>query len=233
MEEILERFSRLVGDEAINKLKNSKVIIFGIGGVGGYCAEAVARSGVGNITLVDSDTVSKSNINRQIIALESTVGKLKTSVMAERIRGIDPKICVFEMPIFFSEETSEKFKLSEYDYIIDAIDSVKSKILLIKTATALGVPIISSMGTGNKLDPEKLHIADISKTNTCPLAKKVRHELKKIGIEHLQTVFSTEVPKKPSSGAAPASSIFVPATAGMMMASKVIQDLIKTADDNE
>ncbi len=220
---MFSRTEALIGKEALEKLNKKSVIIFGVGGVGSYAAEAIARAGVGNITLVDSDVVSLSNINRQIIALHSTVGRKKTAVMRERIVDINPSCLVTELPIFYDENT--QIELSEYDFIVDCIDSVDSKLHLIKEAKRQSVSIISSMGTGNKLCPEKLEIADISKTSYCPLARKVRTMLKKEGIYSLTCVYSTEEPKK--SEGVPASISFVPSSAGLLVASFVIRELIK------
>ena len=220
---MFSRTEALIGRDNLEKLNSKSVIIFGVGGVGSYSAEAIARAGVGKITLVDSDTVALSNINRQIIALHSTVGRNKTTVMRERILDINPFCKVVEMPIFYDENTEIDF--SEYDFIVDCIDSVDSKIHLIKEANRFNVQIISSMGTGNKLCPEKLEIADISKTSYCPLARAVRTKLKKEGIYSLPCVYSREEPKK--SAGVPASISFVPSVAGLLIASFVIRELIK------
>ncbi len=220
---MFSRTEALIGKENVEKLNKKSVIIFGVGGVGSYAAEAIARAGVGRITLVDSDCVSVSNINRQIIALHSTVGRKKTSVMRERILDINPSCTVTEMPVFYDENTEIDF--SEYDFIVDCIDSVDSKIRLIKEAKKQNVRIISSMGTGNKLCPERLEIADISATSYCPLARAVRTRLKKEGIYSLPCVYSKEEPKK--SEGVPASISFVPSCAGLLIASFVIRELIK------
>ncbi len=214
----------LIGEQAFEKLKKSKVIIFGIGGVGSYAAEAVARAGVGNITLVDNDTVSLSNINRQLIALHSTLGRPKVDVMRERILDIAPNANIEAMPLFFDENTAERFDFSAYDYVLDCIDSVPSKVLLVKCATEANTKIISAMGTGNKLHPEMFELADIAETSYCPLARTVRQRLKKEGIEHLDVVYSKESPV--CRDAVPASISFVPSAAGLLMASKVIRELI-------
>ena len=192
------QFSRtafLLGEEGVEKLKKSRVAIFGIGGVGGYVAEALARSGVGALDLIDKDVVSVSNINRQIIALHSTVGRKKTEVMAERIKDINPEIQVTVHDVFYLPETASEFDFSKYDYVVDAIDTVSGKLALVEQAYQAKTPIISSMGAGNKLDPTAFEVADISKTSVCPLARVMRRELKKRGIEHLKVVYSKEEPK--------------------------------------
>ena len=229
-----ERFMRteaLLGESAMEKLKNSHVAIFGVGGVGGYSAEAFARSGVGEITLIDSDTVNRSNINRQIIATEATVGRYKTEVMAERILSINPTCKINIKTLFYSEETKAQFDFKEYDYVIDAIDTVTSKILLIESAISSNTKIISSMGTGNKLDPACLKISDISKTSVCPLARVMRRELRMRGINHLRVLYSTEEPRKitipdgEKTRHAPASIAFVPSVAGLIIAGEAIREL--------
>lgn len=225
MENAFSRTQGLIGMEAFEKIKNKKIIIFGVGGVGSYAVEAIARTGIQNITLLDSDTVSLTNINRQIIALNSTLGKQKTSVMKERILDINPEANVQEMPFFFDESTMDKINFKEYDFILDCIDSVNSKVLLIKCAKENNVPIISAMGTGNKLDPEKLEVADIKDTSYCPLARAVRTRLKKENIFSLTVVYSKEQPVK--SEGVPKSCAFVPSSAGLLMASYVIRELIK------
>ncbi|MBO5506087.1 MAG: tRNA threonylcarbamoyladenosine dehydratase, partial [Clostridia bacterium] len=191
MEQFL-RTSLVLGSEAVEKLKNKRVAVFGIGGVGGYVAEALARSGVGAIDLIDNDTVSLSNINRQIIALHSTVGRLKTDVMEERILDICPDIKVTKHNLFFMPETSGEIDFSQFDYVVDAIDTVSGKLEIIRLAKENGVPVISSMGTGNKLSPLEFKIADISKTKVCPLAKAMRLELKKRGIKNVKVLYSEE-----------------------------------------
>ena len=185
------QFSRtafLLGEEGIEKLKKSRVAVFGVGGVGGYVAEALARSGVGALDLIDKDVVSVSNINRQIIALHSTVGRKKTEVMAERIKDINPEIQVTVRDVFYLPETAAEFDFSKYDYVVDAIDTVSGKLALVEQAYQAKTPIISSMGAGNKLDPTAFEVADISKTSVCPLARVMRRELKKRGIERLKVV---------------------------------------------
>ncbi len=219
------RTASLIGEEAMEKLKNSRVAVFGIGGVGGYTAEALARAGVGTIDLVDSDRVSESNINRQIIALKSTVGMLKTEVMKARIADINPDIMVNSHSVFYLPETADSFDFNKYDYIADAVDTVTAKIDIICRAKALGIPVISAMGAGNKLDPSDFTVSDIYKTSVCPLARVMRYELKKRGIDSLKVVYSQEVPKKCADRSAPASISFVPSVAGLIMAGEIIRDL--------
>lgn len=217
-------FSRqqgLLSASGAEKLGAASVIIFGVGGVGSYAAEAVARAGVGRITVVDNDIVDITNINRQLIALQSTVGKDKVSVAKNRIEDINPLCKVTAIKEFYDENSS--IDLTEYDYIIDAIDSVQSKLFLAEHAVKHNVNIISAMGTGNKLEPDKLKISDISKTAYCPLAKKMRVELRKKGINHLKVVYSTEEPK--CRNVPPSSVSFVPSVAGLMMAGEVIKSL--------
>lgn len=230
-EEIYSRTELLLGKEGMEKLRGSRVIVFGVGGVGSYVCEALARSGVGTISLVDSDKVSKSNINRQLIALHSTVGRIKTSVMAERIADIDPTITVREYPVFFLPDNRGGIDLSEYDFIVDAIDTVSAKLFLAEEANRIGVPIIASMGTGNKLDPTRFKICDISKTSVCPLARVMRVELRKRGINKLTVLFSDEAPIKTgvkdeiSGKEVPASASFVPSVAGLMIGGWVVKQL--------
>lgn len=225
-----ERTAALIGNENIGKLRSARVAVFGIGGVGGYVAEALARSGVGHIDLIDADVVTETNINRQIIALASTLGKPKAEVMRARILDINPSAEVRAFNAFYSEENADSFDLTAYDYVADAIDSVKSKLTLIKRALASGTPIISAMGAGNKLDPARFRVTDISKTTNCPLARVIRRELRASGINHLTVVASDEVPKQgvtdPDTGkSVPASIIYCPAVAGLLMAYKIIEDL--------
>lgn len=233
-----ERFSRtekLISKKNIDKLASSKVAIFGIGGVGGYVAEALARSGVGAFVLVDKDTVSESNINRQIIATYSNIGKNKVDVMKERILSINPDAKVEVRNCFYLPENSDEFDFSEYSYVADAVDTVTAKIEIIMRAKAADVPVISSMGAGNKLDPTKFQVADIYKTSVCPLAKVMRHEMKKRGVKHLKVVYSTELPIKPEVSeydevtrkSTPGSIAFVPSVAGLIIASEIVKDLIK------
>ena len=230
MKEQFVRTSYVLGKEAINTLKNMRVAIFGLGGVGGYVAESLARTGIEHFALIDHDTISISNINRQIIATKDTIGRRKVDVMKERMLSINEDIKIDIYPMFFDENNCDFIDLGSFDYIVDAIDSVKSKVLLIKIAKEKEVPIISSMGTGNKIDPTKLLVADIYKTEICPLAKVMRHELKKIGIKKLKVVYSKEIPiisddkeDKKIIG----STAFVPSSAGLLIASEVIKDLLK------
>ncbi len=228
-----ERTALLIGEENVEKLKKAHVAVFGIGGVGGYVVEALCRSGVGTLTLIDKDTVSESNINRQIIALSSTVGRLKTEVAAERSKQINPDICVHTKNVFYLPETEKEFDFSTFDYVVDAIDTVSGKLSIIQRSTEVKVPVISSMGTGNKLDPTAFKVADISKTSVCPLARVMRRELKKRGIERVKVVYSEEEPKdskavdEKSGKTIPASIAFVPSVAGLIIAGEVIKDLIK------
>ena len=228
-----ERFSRsnlLLGECGAKRIAESHVAVFGIGGVGGHAAEALARAGVGKIDLIDADTVSVSNLNRQIIALESTVGRPKAKVMKERILDINPKCEVASYELFYSEETANSIDLSKYDYVIDAIDTVRSKLLLIERANAAGTRIISSMGAGNKLDPTAFEVADIYKTSVCPLARVMRTELRRRNIPSLKVVYSKEEPARAvaeESGArhAPGSISFVPSVVGLILAGEVIKDI--------
>ena len=228
-----ERTALLIGEENVEKLKKAHVAVFGIGGVGGYVVEALCRSGVGTLTLIDKDTVSESNINRQIIALSSTVGRLKTEVAADRAKQINPDICLHTKNIFYLPETEKEFDFSTFDYVVDAIDTVSGKLSIIQRCMETKVPVISSMGTGNKLDPTAFKVADISKTSVCPLARVMRRELKKRGIDRVKVVYSEEEPKdskaidKESGKTIPASIAFVPSVAGLIIAGEVIKDLIK------
>ena len=225
-ESIYTRTEMMLGEEAIKKLKSSHVAVFGIGGVGVFATEALARAGVGKLTLIDSDTVSISNLNRQIIATLSNIGKSKTIAMKERIADINPDCSVQAMDIFYSEENADLIPFSEFDYIVDCIDSVKSKMHLITTAHEKGVKIISSMGAGNKLDPTRFRVSDISKTSVDPLAKVIRIELRKRGINHLKVVFSDEDPINPNRQRTPGSVSFVPSVVGLIMGGETIKDLI-------
>lgn len=229
---IFSRTALLLGEEGVEKLKKARVAVFGVGGVGGYVVEALARSGVGALDLIDKDTVSESNINRQIIALHSTVGRLKTEVAAERAKDINPDICVRTHNVFYLPETAETFDFSQYDYVVDAMDTVSGKIALIEQAKRANVPVISSMGAGNKLDPTAFEVADITKTSVCPLARVMRRELKKRGIEHVKVVYSKEEPlpspltDAESGKSIPGSVAFVPSVVGLILAGEVIKDLI-------
>ncbi len=231
------RTARLLGDAAIECLQNAHVAVFGIGGVGGYTCEALARAGVGHIDLFDSDTVSLSNINRQIVALHSTVGCYKTDVMRDRILDINPDCDVRVHHVFYLPENADRYPLSEYDCIADAIDTVLAKVELAVRAHEAGVPLISSMGTGNKLDPTRFAVADLSKTEGCPLARVMRHELKKRGITHLKVVYSTEspapvpadapvLPEENGKRTPPGSLSYVPSVAGLILAGEMIKELL-------
>ena len=250
---MLNQFSRtelLFGKEAMEKLASSRVAVFGIGGVGGYTAEALVRSGIGAIDLIDDDKVCLTNINRQIYATRKTIGKYKVDVAAERIAEINPDVQVRTYKTFYMPETADQFDFSEYDYIVDAIDTVKGKLTLAQNADLAGTPIISSMGAGNKLDPTAFEVADIYKTSVCPLARVMRYELKRRGIKKLKVVYSKETPIEPidemhiaelenssapgaqRSGAqkrqVPGSNAFVPPVVGLIIAGEVIKDLIKS-----
>ena len=244
MEDRAERTRRLIGDEGLATLRKSRVLVFGAGGVGGYVLEALARTGVGTIGICDFDTVSESNINRQLLALESTVGRRKTDVFAERVREIDPDTRVVCFAEKVSAENLSRFGLGpaeaassgeapdgpgpaeyEWDYVVDAIDDVPAKVAIADACTGEGIPFIMSMGTGNRLDPSELRVADISKTHNCPLAKAVRVELRKRGIAHAKCVFSEELPVRTGPGPV-GSAIFVPASAGLLIASEVVRNLL-------
>ena len=235
MDERFEREALLLGDEAVERLAACRVALFGVGGVGSYAAEALARSGVGTVELIDHDTVSLTNINRQLIALQSTVGRPKVSVAAERMRDINPNIRVIERREFFLPETAEHFDFSSYDYIIDAIDTVSGKIAIAEAAVRAGVPMISCMGTGNKLDPTAFRVTDLAKTSMCPLARVMRRELKRRGILHLTVVYSEEEAMRPVSPCVdeetgkqvPGSLAFVPPVAGLIAAGEAVKTLLK------
>ncbi len=226
-----ERFSRsaLIFDEkAIDKLNRCHVAVFGVGGVGGYVIEALARTGVGKFTLIDGDVVAKSNINRQIIATEETIGLPKVEVMKKRILSINPLAVVATKQMFFTADNSGEIDFNQFDYIVDAIDTVKSKLEIIQIADRLHKPIISSMGAGNKVNPMGFVVTDINKTDTDPLAKKIRYELRKMGIKKLKVVYSKELPVEPKEETrVPGSNAFVPSAAGLLIASEVVKDLIK------
>lgn len=233
---MINQFSRtemLIGAAAVQRLHKCRIALFGLGGVGGCAAEALARAGIGHFDLIDNDTVSLTNLNRQIIALHSTIGRLKTEAMRERILDINPAAHVNIFNCFFLPENKEEFDFSSYDYVIDAVDTVSAKLALIEEAKKAGVPVISSMGTGNKLEPTMLEVADISKTSVCPLSKVMRYELKKRGIKGVKVVYSKENPITPVSEAleetskrsVPGSVSFVPTAAGLIIASEVIKDL--------
>ena len=233
-EKIKAEFSRtaaVIGEDGLAKLSKARVAVFGVGGVGGYVCESLARSGVGELDLFDMDTVSPTNINRQIIALHSTIGRYKTEVMKERILDINPDCTVTEHRVFYMPENADRYDLSQYDLIVDAIDTVTAKIELAVRAASLSVPMIACMGTGNKLDVSKLTISDISKTTVCPLARVMRRELRLRGINHLPVLYSTELPLTSGTDEngkkVPASTAFVPAAAGLMIGAYVLKELIK------
>ena len=222
--EQFKRTESLIGHEAVDKLLNSKVIVFGVGGVGSYVCEALARAGVGYMEIVDKDEVDITNINRQLIALHSTVGMPKVEVCKERLKDINPNMEVISRQCFYLPERSDEFDFSKYDYVVDAVDNVTAKLDIICKAKAAGVPVISSMGTGNKLDPMAFKVADIEKTKVCPLAKVMRKELKKRGVTKVKVVYSEEEPQNTDSRT-PASISFVPSAAGLLIAKTVIDDL--------
>ncbi len=226
MSERFSRQARIIGEEKMNILKNSSVIVFGLGGVGGAAAEALVRGGIGKIAIVDKDVVDITNLNRQIIATEETVGMKKTDAAEKRFLSINPDLIVEKFDIFYLPETADEINLSDYGFIIDAIDNVTAKIELIVRAEKYGVPIISSMGTGNKLSPEMLEIADIYKTSVCPLARVMRRELKNRGVKKLKVIYSKEEPIKTDSSV-PGSISFTPPVAGYLAASYVIKKLIE------
>ena len=237
MENRFSRTEMLIGMENFRKLRHARVAVFGVGGVGGYVVEALARSGVGTLDLIDRDIVSISNINRQIIALSSTVGQYKTEVAKARVKDINPDINVNIYNIFYTTETADTFDFSQYDYVVDAIDTVSGKIQLVMQADKNNTPIISSMGAGNKLNPTLFEVADIYKTSVCPLARVMRNELKKRGIKKLKVVYSKEPPIEPqikeyneiTKKITPASIAFVPSAVGLIIAGEVIKDIIQKA----
>ena len=239
---MLNQFSRtelLLGKENMNKLHDARVAVFGVGGVGGYVVEALARSGIGTLDIIDNDRVSLTNINRQLHAVHSTLGEYKVDVAERRCKDINPDIVINKYTAFYLPETSDQFDFTVYDYVVDCIDTVTGKIRLVLQAEEAGVPIISSMGTGNKLDPSKLTVTDIAKTSVDPLAKVMRHELRKRNISHLKVVYSTEEPlphdpeaekdleNDSTKRSIPGSSAFVPPAAGLLIASEVVKDLLK------
>lgn len=239
-----DHFSRtrmLLGKEGMEKLERSRVAVFGLGGVGGYVVEALARSGIGALDLVDNDRICESNLNRQILATEKNIGQFKTDAAAERIASINSRCLVRTYRTFYLPETAEQFDFTEYDYVVDAIDTVTGKIQLVLSAKAAGTPIISSMGTGNKLDPTALRVRDLYETSVCPLARTMRKELRKRGVEHLKVICSEETPIQPvgeteeersESGctrrSVPGSVAFVPSVAGLIIAGEVVRDLLRT-----
>ena len=234
MEEAFCRTRLLLGGEAMERLAAARVAVFGIGGVGGHAVEALARSGIGQLDLIDSDKVSVSNINRQLIATHSAVGRYKVDVMEARIRDINPRAVVRVFPCFFLPENAGQFPFEAYDYVVDAVDTVTAKIELVLKAQEAGVPVISSMGAGNKLDASAFRVADLYQTSVCPLARVMRRELKKRGVEHLKVVYSQEPSLTPERGeeippegrrAVPGSVAFVPSVAGLILAGEVVKDL--------
>ncbi|MBR0388096.1 MAG: tRNA threonylcarbamoyladenosine dehydratase [Clostridia bacterium] len=235
METPFSRTQMLLGPEAMEKLQQSRVAVFGIGGVGGYVVEALARAGVGALDLVDHDRIALSNLNRQIIATRETLGEYKVDVAEARIHSINPDCKVTVHRIFFLPETREQFVFSDYDYVVDAIDTVAGKLALVETAKAAGTPVICAMGAGNKLDPSAFRVADIYETSVCPLARVMRSECRKRGIDRLKVVYSTEPPLQPleqseASASArrstPGSVSFVPSVAGLILAGEVVRDLV-------
>ena len=235
MNETFARTELLIGEDGLETLRKARVAVFGIGGVGGYAVEALARSGVGHFLLVDNDVVGESNLNRQIIALRSTLGRYKTAVMKERIADICPETEVKTQECFFLPEHADRFDFGAFDYVVDAIDTVSGKLELAVSCQKAGTPLISAMGAGNKLDPSRFEVTDIYRTKGCPLAKVMRRELRKRGIERLKVVYSTEEPKKPlrqilggdGRKVTPGSMVFVPGTAGLLLASEVVKDLLE------
>lgn len=234
------RTRRLLGQEALDQLAAAHVAVFGIGGVGGHAAEVLARSGVGRLSLFDSDTVAPSNLNRQLVALHSTLGQYKVDVMAARIRDIDPSIEVYPHRMFYAADTADGVDLAQFDYVVDCIDTVSAKLLLIQRCKEAGVPILSSMGAANKLDPTAFRVADISKTSVCPLAKIIRIECRKRRLGKLKVVYSEEVPLPPledqsdevptaSRRTVPASNAFVPAACGLVVGGEAVKDLLRSA----
>ncbi len=231
MQEQFSRTERLLGDGSVDRLAGKRVAIFGVGGVGGYVTEALVRTGIGAFDLIDSDTVALSNLNRQIIATTKTLGQYKVEVMRERILDINPAAQVTVHKCFYLPETADEFDFSAYDYVVDAVDTVTAKLDIIVRATEAGIPVISAMGAGNKLNPGMFEVADIYQTSVCPLAKVMRRELKKRGVEKLKVVYSKEPPRKQQHQGegkpVPASVAFVPSVAGMMIASEVVKDLLE------
>ena len=224
-ESIYTRTELMLGEEAVERLRRARVIVFGVGGVGGFATEALARAGICDISLVDPDMVAPSNLNRQIIATHSTLGQCKVDAMMQRIVDINPNARVTTHNLYFDEASAPVFDFSSYDYVLDCIDSVKPKLLLIELATGCGTPIISAMGAGNKLDPTRFCVTDISKTHGDPLARVVRTKLRQRGIEHLKVVFSPEEPINPNRSRTPGSISFVPSVMGLIMAGEVIKEI--------
>lgn len=238
MKEQFSRTALIFGEQAINLLNGCRVAVFGIGGVGGHTAEALARSGIGSIDIIDPDKVTESNINRQLVATHSTVGRFKTDVMSKRIQDINPDCVVTSHNVFLLPETADSFDFSKYDYIIDAVDTVAAKITLVEKAKEYGVPVICAMGAGNKTDPTLFKVSDISKTKVCPLAKAVRIELRKRGIAHVKVVYSEEAPVQSSENLKdgqriPGSAPFVPSVMGLIIAAEVVKDLVATKEEKK
>lgn len=231
MDERFLRTAALIGEEAVEILQNSKILLFGLGGVGSFVAEALVRSGIGEIDIFDNDSVDITNINRQLIALDSTVGRLKTEVTAERLKQINPNVRVYEHPVFVTPEVIENFDFSKFDYVVDAIDNVTAKIAVCKKARESDIPVISAMGAGNKLDPTLFEIAPIEKTSVCPLARVMRLELKKRNVTGVKAAFSKEPAiKNNNTEKSPASIAFVPSVMGLIIAGEVIKDVIKNKE---
>lgn len=225
MEDWLQRTRALLGDDNIDRLAETRVCVFGVGGVGGFVCEALARSGVGKLVIVDNDTVNRTNINRQIIATTDSVGRLKVDVMQERLLAINPDIDITKYAVFYTRDSAELVDISSCDYIVDAVDHVPAKVEIALRAKSLGIPVISSMGAGNKLDPTRFRVSDIYKTSVCPLAKIMRHKLREAGIERLKVVFSDEVPHTTVSDGIIPSIAFAPSVAGLVIASEVVKDI--------
>lgn len=230
-ESMYSRTELLLGEDGVSRLKQSRVAVFGLGGVGGYAVEALARAGVGALDLIDSDRVCLSNLNRQIIATHETLGQYKADVAAARVRAINPDCIVRTYKVFFLPETESQFDFSVYDYVIDAIDTVSGKIALVRKAQTAGTPILSVMGAGNKLDPTAFEVADLYQTSVCPLARVMRRELRQRGVSHLKVVYSREEPKRPDGAACPGSVSFVPSAAGLIAAGEVIKDLLRKKEE--
>ncbi len=243
--DLRDQFSRtelLLGKEALETLAHSRVAVFGLGGVGSFAAEALVRSGIGALELIDNDRVAVSNLNRQLIATTKTIGRDKVDVMRERALEINPEIQITARKVFYLPQTADQFDFTAYSYVVDAVDTVTAKLALVQAAQEAGTPIISSMGAGNKLNPAAFEVADISETSVCPLAKVMRRELKKRGIEHLKVVYSKEKPIRPAAAPAqetdprrttPGSVSFVPSVAGLILAGEVVRDLIGVTGDGD
>ncbi len=234
MESPFARSAAMLGEDAMTRLKSARVAVFGVGGVGGYVCEALVRSGIGTLDVFDKDDVSVTNLNRQIIALRSTIGQDKVSVLAARMRDINPDVVINEHKVFYLPDNADEFDLSQYDYVVDAVDTVAAKIELAVRCERLGVPLIAAMGAGNKLDPSKLQIADVYKTSVCPLARAMRTTLRKKGVKHLIVAYSTEEPLRPAEAIdnggmrkdVPGSMAFVPSAMGLLIASHVVREIV-------